>query len=118
MLNSFTGIGNLARDPEMRETGSGKKVVNFAVACTSGYGDNKQVEFVNVVAWEKTAEVVAQFCKKGSKVYFEGRLATRSWEDKDGGKRYTTECVANRVLFLDRAADSTGSSDNAPSLDF
>lgn len=118
MLNSFTGIGNLGRDPETRQTQSNKSVTNFPVACTTGHGDNKQTEWVKVNCWEKTAEACDKYLKKGSKVYFEGRLQTRSYEDKNGETKYSTEVVAHRVLFLDSAADSNDASSAQGSVDF
>lgn len=107
MLNKFIGIGNLAADPESRFTPSGKQVVNFTVCCNSGWGDNKRTEFVRCVAWEKTAKVVSDYLQKGSKVSIIGEMQTRSWEDKEGVKRYTTEIIVRELVML----DSKGSKD-------
>lgn len=93
-------IGRLGRDPEMRYTANGSAVTNFSVAADSGFGDKKKTEWFNVTAWEKTAEACAQYLNKGSLVYVEGRMQTRSWE-QDGTKKYKTELVAERVQFLD-----------------
>jgi single-strand DNA-binding protein len=109
-LNKVMLIGRLTRDPEMRYTPSGQPVTSFSIA-TNRYGggtDGERREFTdyhNIVAWNigrrNLAEIVAQYTKKGSLVYVEGRLQTRSWEGQDGQKRRTTEVVANDVQFLD-----------------
>ena len=107
-LNKVMIIGNLGQDPEMRYTANGSAVTNFSVAAsrTIGGGDGserrEETEWFRVVAWNKLAELVSQHLSKGRKVYIEGRLSTRSWDAPDGQKRYTTEVVANQVLFLDR----------------
>ena len=90
----------LEKEPELRYTANGKAVVNFSVASDSGYGENKNTEWFSVVAWDKAAEACAKYLDKGSLVYVEGRLQTRSW-DKDGTKQYRTELVAQEVKFLD-----------------
>jgi single-strand DNA-binding protein len=109
-LNKVMLIGRLTRDPEMRYTPSGQPVTSFSIA-TNRYGsgtDGERREFTdyhNIVAWNigrrNLAEIVGQYTKKGSLVYVEGRLQTRSWEGQDGQKRRTTEVVANDVQFLD-----------------
>jgi len=99
MFNEFTGIGNLGGDPESRFTQSGKQVVNFTVACEYGYGDNKKTEWVRCYAWAKLAEIIEQYCHKGSKVFFKGEMITRSWE-KDGVKRYSTEINVQTLKML------------------
>jgi single-strand DNA-binding protein len=105
-LNKAMLIGNLGRDAELRSTGSGKSVCNFTIATNEHFTDAKgdkqeRVEWHRVVCWSKLAENVAEYTGKGSKVYVEGRLMTREWEDKEGIKRYTTEIVAQQVQFLD-----------------
>ncbi len=109
-LNKVMLIGRLTRDPEMRYTPSGQPVTSFSIA-TNRYGggtDAERREFTdyhNIVAWNigrrTLAELVAQYTRKGSLVYVEGRLQTRSWEGQDGQKRRTTEVVCNDVQFLD-----------------
>jgi single-strand DNA-binding protein len=109
-LNKVLLIGRLTRDPEMRYTPSGQPVTSFSIA-TNRYGggtDGERREFTdyhNIVAWNigkrSLAELVAQYTRKGSMVYVEGRLQTRSWEGQDGQKRRTTEVVASDVQFLD-----------------
>jgi single-strand DNA-binding protein len=114
-LNKVMLIGRLTRDPEMRYTPSGQPVTSFSIA-TNRYGsgtDGDRKEFTdyhNIVAWNigkrTLAEIVAQYTRKGSLVYVEGRLQTRSWEGQDGQKRRTTEVVANDVQFLDSRSTS------------
>ncbi|MBA7611889.1 Single-stranded DNA-binding protein [subsurface metagenome] len=106
-LNKVMVIGNLGTDPEMRFTPSGKQVTSFNIAVnwiyTTPEGERKQdTEWFTVVTWGKQAETCNQFLAKGRRAYVEGRLSTRTWEGQDGQKRFTTEIVANRVIFLDR----------------
>jgi single-strand DNA-binding protein len=105
MLNSFTGIGNLAADPEVKQTQSGKTVASFTVCCDSGYGDKKTTEFVRCVAWEKSAEFLGNYAHKGNKVYINGRMQTRTWDDQNGNKKYTTEIIVHDVKLLDGKKD-------------
>ncbi len=117
-LNKVMLIGRLTRDPEMRYTPSGQPVTSFSIA-TNRYGagtDGDRREFTdyhNIVVWNmgkrNLAEIVAQYTKKGSLVYVEGRLQTRSWEGQDGQKRRATEVVANDVQFLDSRGTGAGS---------
>ncbi|MCL5256304.1 MAG: single-stranded DNA-binding protein [Chloroflexi bacterium] len=105
-LNKVMLIGNLGKDPEMRYTPGGSAVTTFSVACsrtwTTPDGESKEeTEWFNVVAWTKLAELCNQYLTKGSRVYIEGRLRTRSWEGQDGQKRYRTEVVANDMVMLD-----------------
>lgn len=105
-LNRAMIIGNLTRDPEVRSTPSGAAVTSFAIATNYVWTDpsgNKQekVEFHNIVAWRKLAEICGQYLHKGSKVYVEGRLQTRSWDDQTGNKRYITEIVIDNMIMLD-----------------
>jgi single-strand DNA-binding protein len=106
-LNRAMIIGNLTRDPEVRTTATGQNVANFGVATNHVWKDQagmkqEKVEFHNIVAWGKLAEICGQYLGKGRKVYIEGRLQTREWEDKEGGKRKTTEIVAENMIMLDR----------------
>jgi len=106
-LNKVLLIGNLGADPEIRSTPGGAQVANFRIACTESWTDQggqkqERTEWVTCVAWRKTAELVQRFLRKGSKVHVEGKLQTRSWDDKNGGgKRYATEVVVDNVIFLD-----------------
>lgn len=100
-VNKVILIGNLGADPDLRYTANGKAVAELRMATSSGFGDDEKVEWHRVVLWEKTAENAAKYLGKGSKVYVEGRLQTRQYEDKDGNIRYITEVVANQLTFLD-----------------
>jgi len=99
-LNKVTLIGNLGADPEVRFTGSGKQVANLRIATTEKWSTGEQTEWHRVVVFGKQAETCKEYLSKGRQVYIEGRLQTRQWDDRDGNKRYTTEIVAQRVLFL------------------
>jgi len=105
-LNRATIIGNATRDPEMRYTPNGQAVTSLGVATNRRWTDKntgeaqEQVEFHDVVAWGKLAEILSQFVKKGQPVYIEGRLQTRSWEGQDGVKRQRTEIIANNIIAL------------------
>ena len=106
-LNKVMLIGNLGADPEVRTTPTGATVATFRVACTESWKDQsgqkqERTEWVTVVAWRQQAELVQRFLRKGSKVYVEGKLQTRTWEDKNaGGKRYATEVLCDRFMMLD-----------------
>ncbi|MFH0951399.1 MAG: single-stranded DNA-binding protein [bacterium] len=112
-LNKAMIIGNLTRDPEIRQTGTGQSVASFAVATNLVWTDQsgqqqKKVEYHNIVAWRKLAEICGRYLKKGSKVYVEGRLQTRDWSGTDGVKRYTTEIVMDNMIMLDSRGTGTG----------
>ncbi len=112
-MNTVQILGNLARDPEVRYTKSGKAVATFTVAASNTYIDSnnetkEQTAFVNCVAWGKTGEAVGNL-RKGNRCFVEGRLQTRSYENADGQKKYVTEVVANFVgtsLTNDETASS------------
>ena len=109
-LNRMMVIGNLGTDPEMRYTPNGQAVTSFSVASNRKYttasGERKEeTEWFNVSAWGKLGETCNQWLTKGSQVYVEGRLHSRSYEGRDGQTRFVNEIVADRVLFLDRAPD-------------
>ncbi|MCW5849248.1 MAG: single-stranded DNA-binding protein [Anaerolineae bacterium] len=110
-LNKVMIIGNLGRDPEMRYTPSGKPVTSFSVATSRSWtttdGERREAtEWFNVVAWRDLAEICNQYLSKGSKVYIEGRLQTRSWESPDGQKHFRTEIVADEMIVLDHRRES------------
>ncbi|MFA6908350.1 MAG: single-stranded DNA-binding protein [Patescibacteria group bacterium] len=114
-LNKVMIIGNVTRDPEVRATPSGISVATFGVATNLVWKDQQgakqqRAEFHNVVAWRKLSEIVGQYVKKGSRIYVEGRLQTRSWDDQSGTKRYRTEIVADNVIMLDKRSDSAAAS--------
>ena len=102
-VNKVILLGNLGRDPELKYTTSGMAVVNLSIATTSGGGRDRepQTEWHRVVVYDKQAELCNQYLVKGRQVYIEGRITYRSYDDKQSGqKRYTTEIVANQVVFL------------------
>jgi single-strand DNA-binding protein len=118
-LNKAFIIGNLTRDPELKALPSGTKVCSFAVATNRSYKDKEGVrqdasEFHNIVAFAKLGELSAQYLKKGSQVYVEGRLQTRSWEGKDGEKKYRTEIIADTVQFGNRPGGAGTGGSSAP----
>ncbi|MFH1412982.1 MAG: single-stranded DNA-binding protein [bacterium] len=111
-LNKAMIIGNLTRDPEVRQTGAGHQVASFGVATNLIWMDQngqkqEKAEFHNVVAWRKLAEICSRYLKKGSKVYIEGRLQTSDWTGNDGVKRYRTEIITENMIMLD-SRQSTG----------
>ncbi len=104
-VNKVILVGNLGKDPELKHTGSGTAVTTMTVATNERYKDKNgewqdRTEWHNVVLWQRLAEIAAEYLKKGRSVYVEGRLQTRSWEDKQGQKRYTTEIVASDLVLL------------------
>ncbi len=104
-VNKAIILGNLGRDPEVRFTQSGRAVANFTVATTDTWfdqenGRQERTDWHNIVVWGKQAETCGQYLSKGRQVYVEGRIQTRSYDDRDGNKRYVTEIVAQRVQFL------------------
>jgi single-strand DNA-binding protein len=104
-INKVILIGRLGKDPEMRFTPSGKAVTNFTMATNEYWTDQsgekqERTEWHRIVTWGKLAENCAKLLAKGKQVYVEGRIQTRSWDDKDGSKRYTTEVVANIMQML------------------
>ena len=99
MINKVILMGRMTRDPELRHTGKGTPVTTFSIAIDNGYGDNKRTDFINCVAWNKTAEFVTKYFTKGKMIIVIGRITTRSWETQDGKRAYATEVVANEVNF-------------------
>ncbi len=108
MLNHIDIMGRLVRDPELRRTNSGKAVASFTVAVERDFsqGDQKETDFIDCVAWQKTGEFVSKYFVKGSMIVVSGRLQIRSWNDKDGNKRKTAEIVADNVYFGDSKNDN------------
>jgi len=107
-VNKVILIGNLGRDPEVKYTQNGTAVANLSVATNEVWTDKsgqkqERTEWHRVVVWGKQAQVLAEHLAKGKQIYVEGSLQTRSWDDRDGNKRYTTEVRATRVLMLGRA---------------
>lgn len=111
-VNKVILIGNLGQDPELRYTPNGSAVATLSIATNERWNDKdgnvqEHTEWHRVVAWNRLAEICGEYLKKGSQVYVEGRLKTRSWEDKDGVKRYITEIVVRELQMLGRREDSS-----------
>jgi single-strand DNA-binding protein len=111
-VNKVILIGNLTRDPEVKYTPQGTAVAQIGIATNERFKDKEgqwqdRPEYHNIVAWQRLAEIAGEYLKKGSKVYIEGRLQTRSWE-KDGTKHYKTEVVAGDLVLLGGRGDSGG----------
>ena len=107
MLNKCILMGRLTKDPELRHTNSGKAVATFTVAIDNGYGENKTTDFINCVAWEKTAEFIKNWFTKGRMIVLVGRIASKTWESEDGRKNYVTEVVVNEVSFAGEKKEET-----------
>lgn len=112
-INKVILVGNLGADPELRYTGSGTAVANFTIATNESYKDKdgnlvEKTEWHKLVAWDRLAEIVAEYLKKGRQVYVEGSLQTRKWEDQDGNDRYTTEIKVREMQMLGGPRESDG----------
>ena len=113
-VNRVTLLGNLGADPETKKTAGGQTITLFNLATSNAWTNREgqrqeHTEWHRIVAWGKLAETCAEYLSKGRKVYIEGRIQTRSWEDEKGQKRYTTEVVASQVLFLGGNQDKRSS---------
>jgi len=112
-INRVILIGNLGQDPETRQTTAGKTVTNLRVATSDSWKDKQtgeqreQTEWHSVVMFDRLAEIAAEYLRKGSQVYLEGKLRTRKWQDKDGNDRWTTEVHANEMQMLGGRRDDT-----------
>ena len=124
-VNKVILIGNLGSDPEVKYLSSGVPVANVSLATSESWTDKQsgerqeKTEWHRLVIWRKTAEIAGQYLRKGSKIYVEGRLETRSWEDQSGQKKYTTEIVVNDMQMLDSRGDSMdrgGQGESGPPL--
>jgi len=122
-VNKVTLIGNLGDEPELRQTQAGTSVCNMSLATNESYTDSdgnevQNTEWHTVVAWGRLGEVCNEYLSKGSQVYFEGSLQTRSWEDDNGNTRYSPEVKAREMMFLDSnrqgTVSPTGQTDQAP----
>lgn len=105
-INKVILVGNLGKDPEIRVIESGRKVANFSLATTETYKDKNgervdQTEWHNIVFWGPIADVIEKYLKKGSRIYVEGKIRTRSYDDKEGVKKYITEIMGREMLMLD-----------------
>lgn len=115
MINKVILIGNLGADPEIRYTQEGTSVATFNIATTERWTDKsgqkqESTEWHRIVAWRRLAEICGEYLNKGSKVYIEGKLQTRKWQDQNGNDRYTTEIVAREMKMLDSRGDMGGGS--------
>ena len=100
MINKVILMGRLTKDPELRYTNNKTPVCSFTIAVNNGYGEKQQTDFINCVAWNKTAEFVTKYFIKGKMIVIaDGRISTRSWETQDGKRAYATEVIANEVNF-------------------
>ena len=109
MLNHIVLIGRLVADPELRITEKvGKSVCKFRLAVDSGFGDNKRTDFINIIAFGKTAELAAEYLSKGKMTAVEGRLQIRNYQTPENEKRTTTEVIANSVKFLSPKGETAG----------
>lgn len=119
-VNRVILIGNLTRDPDIRYTQSGKAVANVSIATNESYKNKdtgervEKPEYHKVTFFDKLAEIVGQYLKKGSKIYLEGKLQTRKWQDKNGQDRYTTEIVGSEMKMLGGNGDGDNQSRAAP----
>ena len=105
-VNKAVILGNVGNDPELRFMSNGKAVANFTVATSEQWKDQQgqkqeRVEWHRMVAYDKLAEIIGQYVKKGSKLYLEGKLQTREWTDQQGQKKYTTEIIVSEMQMLD-----------------
>ncbi len=112
-------IGNVGKDPDIRHLESGTAVANLTLATTERYKDRngemqEQTEWHNVVLWRGLADVTERFVRKGSQIFIEGKIRTRSWEDQSGQKRYTTEIVADNMQLLGRRSDNPANASARP----
>jgi single-strand DNA-binding protein len=111
-INKVILIGNLGKDPEVRHLENGACVANFSIATSENYKDRKtgekvsQTEWHNIVAWRGLAEITEKYLKKGDKVYIEGKLKTRTWQDQDGNNRYTTEVITDNLTMLGKSPEN------------
>ena len=110
MLNRVILMGRFVADPELRSTASNLSVCSFRIAVDRDYkkGDQKETDFIDIVAWRSTAEFVANYFKKGRVIAVDGRLQIRQWTDNDGNKRFVTEVIADNVYFGDSRPNQNG----------
>ena len=116
-VNKVILIGNLGKDPEVRNLESGAKVANFSLATTENYKDRngnkvERTEWHNIVLWRGLADIAERYLRKGSKVYIEGRIRSRSYDDKDGNKRYVTEIEGQNMTMLGSRQEDIGGADS------
>ena len=113
-VNRVILIGNLGKDPDLRYTPSGQPVAKFPIATSERWKDKdgqfqQRTDWHNIVAWGRQAEICKEYLKKGSPVYIEGRIQSRSYDDKDGNRKYITEIIANRIQMLGKKGEEPAS---------
>src|SRR3989337_2529109 len=118
-VNKVILVGNLGKDPELRYTNSGVAVATFSIATNESWKDpegnlQERTQWHNIVAWRKLAEICGEYLKKGGKIYAEGRLQHRNYDDKNGVKRYVTEIVLDEMVMLDSRGAGAATSGSAP----
>ena len=117
MLNVVAIMGRLVADPELRTTTQGTNVCSFRIACDRNFarqGEQRQADFIDIVAWRQQAEFVSKYFTKGRMAVVEGRLQIRDWTDKEGGKRRSAEVIADNVYFGDSKPKDGGEEDDIP----
>lgn len=119
-VNKAILVGRLGKDPEIKYTPSGTAIANFSIATSENFKDKdgqkqERTEWHRIVAFGKLAEICGEYLAKGKQVYVEGRIQTRSWDDKNGNKRYTTEIIANTMQMLGKADETTKTGADFPS---
>jgi single-strand DNA-binding protein len=112
-VNKVILIGNLGRDPELRYTPSGTPVANFSIATSERWKNadgelQEHTEWHNIVAWRRLAEIAGEYLHKGSRIYIEGKIRSRSWEGQDGQKRFRSEVVVDNLMLLDARSEQPG----------
>ena len=118
-INKVILIGNLGKDPEVRHLENGASVANLPIATSETYKDRKsgekvtQTEWHNIVLWRGLADIAEKYLNKGDKIYIEGKLRTRSWQDQEGNNRYTTEVVADNLTMLGKISDNNPGNANS-----
>lgn len=117
MINKVILVGNVGRDPEVRHLDNNLVMARFSLATSESYRNKNgekitNTEWHNIVVWRGLAEIAEKYVKKGSQLYVEGKLRTRSWDDKDGNKRYTTEIDCDNLQLLGRRSDDSNHGDN------
>lgn len=117
MINKVILMGRLTKDPELRYTGTQKPVCSFTVAVNNGHGEEKHTDFINCVAWNKTAEFISKYFAKGKMIILAGRIGTRAWDGADGKKRYASEVVVSEAAFGESKKEDNSSA-SEPEEDF
>lgn len=122
-VNRVILVGNLGKDPELKRLESGTAVTKFSLATSDSYKDKEgnridQTEWHNIVLWRGLAEVAEKYLKKGNQVYIEGKIKSRSWEDKEGNKRYTTEIIGDNMTMLGKRREQENNNVGEPEEDF